>query len=863
MRRAVRVRRALARALVLAAVCVLAVGLIVSMHGSAAAEVADGVDAGGESSIERSDLRRGEREARSDADPRPAAADDADRDDARADPAQSGQTEQTRVDMSVAQHPARATGAGQSERADQSDESADRSPDAQPGGESVSEIASGIMATSDGGDVRWRIDDAGVLTISGHGRMTQAGYETPWAYYREQRLTRVRIQGDPGTEGIVPESTRQWFAGTDYNKSKLVAFEATGLDMSACADASSMFYDCKSLTALDVSGWDTSSMKDMSYMFCRCSSLPSLDVSGFDTSKVTDISYMFSGCSSLSSLDVTGFDTSQVTSMSYMFEDCSSLPSLDVTGFDTSKVTTMDNMFYGCSKVPSLDVTGFDTSKVTDMTRMFQSCSSLPSLDVTGFDTSQVTDMSFMFYGCSSLPSLDVTGFDTSKVTVMSNMFTDCSSLPSLDVTGFDTSQVTRMSTMFTGCTSLTSLDLSGFDTSKVTSMESMFNRCSSLTSLDLSDFDTSKVKDMTWMFVYCSKLSSLDLSGFDTSQVTRMFEMFCGCSLLTSLDLTDFDTSKVTDMSRMFRDCRSLSRIDLGARWAFKSGGSCELREARSDEGHTGMWQAIGEGTEAVPLGRVLSAKELMETYDGKTMADAYVWQPAFHLVYEANADDAAGSTAPTRGGSGATVSVSACGFRRPYDRFTRWSTEPDGSGASYVPGDPFVLAARSQVLYAQWETTVSKSLIVRSLTEGDAPVAGAAYVLGSRDGDAASGVEAYTDEARTERASWPQRSGADGELRLYGLVPGTYHLFGTEVPAGYQRAERSHEIVIDERDHAFVDGQPVEGDPVRLTMVYERAPELPGTGATAPVPTQGLCALAAAGTAVAAAALARRAMR
>ncbi|AEB07273.1 hypothetical protein Corgl_1167 [Coriobacterium glomerans PW2] len=129
-------------------------------------------------------------------------------------------------------------------------------------------------------------------------------------------------------------------------------------------------------------------------------------------------------------------------------------------------------------------------------------------------------------------------------------------------------------------------------------------------------------------------------------------------------------------------------------------------------------------------------------------------------------------------------------------------------------------------QVLDAQWETSVSRDLVVRSLTEGDAPVAGAAYVLGSRDGDAASGVEAYTDEAKTERASWPQRSGADGELRLYGLVPGTYHLFGTEVPAGFRRAAFSHVIVIDQSGAVRVDGQRVGEGAVRLALYFEKVP-------------------------------------
>ena len=223
----------------------------------------------------------------------------------------------------------------------------------------------------------------------------------------------------------------------------------------------------------------------------------------------------------------------------------------------------------------------------------------------------------YWFFDCD-ITSCDLTNLDTSNVTDMGSMFYQCIHLTSLDVSGFDTGNVTRMSSMFWNCRSLTSLDLSGFDTGNVTNMNSMFERCSSLTSLDLSGFDTGNVTNMSSMFSNCSSLTSLDVSEFDTGNVTDMGSMFWNCSSLTSLDLSGFNMENVKDKRSML-DCRNLSEIILGKQFT-----------SLKDTSFPGeFW--IREST-----GETFSADDLIEQFDGSTMADTYIRNDAYAILYE-----------------------------------------------------------------------------------------------------------------------------------------------------------------------------------------------------------------------------------
>ena len=262
---------------------------------------------------------------------------------------------------------------------------------------------------------------------------------------------------------------------------------------------------------------------------------------------------------------------------------------------------------------------------------LFAALRSLETIEGLGhLDTSTATDMNGMFFDLPSLTSLDLSNFDTSNVTCMHAMFLGAYNLTSLDLSSFDTSNVTNMSSMFVDTHGLTSLDLSSFDTSNVRYMNFMFHCMHSLTNLNVSSFNTSNVAFMTGMFTNTHSLTSLDLSNFDTSNVMSMERMFSGAHSLTNLDLSSFDTRSlgIGGMDLMFQGTTSLRNLTLGANFRFM--GSPELPTIPANSTYTGHWQNIGTGTASNPLGQfVLTSQQLMDTYNGTTMADTFVWQP------------------------------------------------------------------------------------------------------------------------------------------------------------------------------------------------------------------------------------------
>ncbi|ENI0605457.1 BspA family leucine-rich repeat surface protein [Listeria monocytogenes] len=270
---------------------------------------------------------------------------------------------------------------------------------------------------------------------------------------------------------------------------------------------------------------------------------------------------------------------------------------------------------------------------------------SMPIQDLTGIPVSEITnivleDKVFASGNCSSLfsksaaISLDLSNLDTSDVTSMQAMFSE-SRATSLNLSNFDTRKVTNMYCMFQRI-HVPNLDLSNFDTRNVKDMGWMFNLSHTTRSIDVSSFDTSKVTNMNSMFRDTDGLiSSLDLSNFDTRNVTDMRYMFRG-STASTIDMSSFNTSKVINMSDMFYSYAPTQpqNIILGSQFQFLSI-SVNLYNPPTSTDYTGKWQNVGNGTVDRPKGSFIgTATELMSTYDGSTMADTYVWQPALLKV-------------------------------------------------------------------------------------------------------------------------------------------------------------------------------------------------------------------------------------
>ena len=485
---------------------------------------------------------------------------------------------------------------------------------------------SGVVAEN-GSNLPWRLYSDGTLVLDGGFIDWSGRHSTPWLELRSRaNIYKIQIAGPI----IAGESLARLFT---------------------------VLGDVTTIEGLEY--FDTGNVRDMSGMFAFTSSLTSVgDLSGWDVSNVEDMSEMFSGAgrvadtNNLSGIDgLSSWDVGNVTDMSYMFGNEAGITNLDLSGWDVSNVTNMTSMFSLATRLTNLDLSGWDTGNVEDMSNMFSNAMNLTSVgDLSGWDVNNVEDMSNMFFDARSLISVgDLSDWDTDNVHSMFGMFTSTHSLTSVgDLSGWDVSNVEAMGRMFEGASNLTSVgDLSSWDTSNVNSMERMFAAASSLTSVgDLSGWDVSNVETMGRMFEGASNLTSVGgLSGWDVSNVTNMFGMFWGANRLTNLDLSGWDTGNVTDMNWMFREATSLRQLTLGENFEFikswdewnEAYFDAELSPVPQNATFTGYWQNVGTGNIRNPQGaHVFTSAQLMENYNGATMAGTWVWQP----VNRANTD-------------------------------------------------------------------------------------------------------------------------------------------------------------------------------------------------------------------------------
>jgi len=106
-------------------------------------------------------------------------------------------------------------------------------------------------------------------------------------------------------------------------------------------------------------------------------------------------------------------------------------------------------------------------------------------------------------------------------------------------------------------------------------------------------------------------------LTYFDTSRTRNMENMFRNTSELARLDLSSFNTANVTNMQRMFTSMRGLRALTLGEEFIFV--GNAGLPVLAHGDGYTGMWQNDEF---------VFTSAQLMNHFDGTTMAGTFVWQ-------------------------------------------------------------------------------------------------------------------------------------------------------------------------------------------------------------------------------------------
>ena len=354
--------------------------------------------------------------------------------------------------------------------------------------------ASGTWDNGSNGSGTWEIDENGVFTISGNGKINDFGGVTsaPWGDYELRKLiTKVAIKN-----GI-----------TYLGKNMLTRTRMTSIDASHCSTLVSTGSDLFKQTNLN--NTETGAPQNLTSVdFSGCVSFTGFGGNAFQS--CSGIIYLDISDTKMSSIDA--FNSSKTIIQTLKANNCSKITgSLDLSGY--TSLTTLE--LSGCANLTGVTLpTGIQTldASGTGLTNLdVTNCTGITSLNVSGCTglTSLTVPSSVAtldISGCTGLDSLDLsscTNLTTVKVGDRNDL-TDLSwlTLPA-SVTTLDAS----------GFTSLTSIDIPA----SVTSLN--LSGCTGLTTLDLSDntslvdIDLSDNASLTALKLPAS-VSSLDVNN-------------------------------------------------------------------------------------------------------------------------------------------------------------------------------------------------------------------------------------------------------------------------------------------------------------------------------------------------------------
>ena len=322
------------------------------------------------------------------------------------------------------------------------------------------------------GNLTWKLDADGTLTISGTGAMKD------YDYYNNPS----------------PASQKK-----DSVKKVVIEDGVTSIRNSA-------FYDCNSLTSITIPN-SVTSIGDSA--FSNCYYLTNITI----PNSVTSIeNYAFRSCSSLTSITIPD----SVTSIGKLaFYSCDSLTSITISNSVTS---IEERAFAYCSRLTSITI----PDSVTSIGEAaFAGCSSLTSITIPDSVTSIGE---YAFQSCSRLTSITIPDSVTS---IGEYAFSDCWDLTSITIPD---SVTTIGESAFNACSSLTTISLS----CKSSLKRSDFGKQADLVSYTSHTLNKTEAKAATctengnkeyWTCEHCKKYFLSDDTNPETAKAVEQSE--------------------------------------------------------------------------------------------------------------------------------------------------------------------------------------------------------------------------------------------------------------------------------------------------------------------------------------------------
>ncbi len=420
------------------------------------------------------------------------------------------------------------------------------------------------------GDCTWRLDDDGVLTISGNGAMDNySAYSSsstaPWG----NTIKSVIIEN--GVTNIGNYAFRNCYALTNISIPNSVtsigyfAFSSCGsltnvtIPDSVTSIGSSVFSVCGNLKSVSF-GNGLTNIGD--FMFSGCGNLTTVTMKN----NVTSIGkYAFNNCEKLTAITIP---TSVTTIGESAFCNCKGLTSVTIP----ESVTSIgENAFNGCNTLTSVTLS---EGLKTISSKAFYNCNALKSV----FIPESVTSIGNNAFGCYDnnnsvyiMMDFTVYGYKGSKAEnyaknnglkftaipkiVSSGTTGDCTW--TLDDNGLLTiSGSGAMGNNFVNSTLRTNIKSVIIENGVTTIGEYAFYYCTGLTSVTIPNSVTTIGQ---YAFSNCTVLTSVTIGNSVTSIGNNVFY---NCRSLTSITIPD---SVTTISNYAFMDCTSLTSVTIG----------------------------------------------------------------------------------------------------------------------------------------------------------------------------------------------------------------------------------------------------------------------------------------------------------
>ncbi len=408
---------------------------------------------------------------------------------------------------------------------------------------SMADVSDAKSSGSCGDDTKYVLNDEGVLTLKGYGKVTSA----PWSSQKNEikqviikkGVTNVDSYAFSDCELLESVKIPSSVSIVEYSAfSNCVSLESISLPYVKTVE-SNAFSGCTSLKTITMSRVESIGDGAFSGTNVESIKLPKTltEIKGFNgckylkevsiPSSATSIgNNAFRNCISLESLKIP---SSVLSIGGYAFYECKQLSSISIP-----KATTIGNYaFYGCDNLSSVSIPKVETIS----SRAFQDCSSLSEIKIPSTTTSIGT---YAFSNC-----LKITEISLPKVTsIGSHAFSGCLALSSISMP-----RITSIGDFAFSETSLTA-----FKIPKTLTAISGFGGCTHLSEVTIQS--TAKSIEGS-AFSNCISLKTITIPSSVTSIGSYAFS---GCEHLTSISLP-----KVTSIgSYAFIDCTLLSTISM-----------------------------------------------------------------------------------------------------------------------------------------------------------------------------------------------------------------------------------------------------------------------------------------------------------